>query len=168
MSAACPYTFPSYVVHRIQRNGLLILNKIPGLLDHLEAFPIDEFNFYSAVEEDKGILGGTDHPRRMREQDGFGMCSIRRSILQQNLVEFAQIQGVELKWGYKLEGLEQHVDSVTVKFSNDHEESFSFVVGCDGLHSNTRSCLFGEQPAEYSGISQVRVVRSQNTPYLTR
>lgn len=69
------------------------------------------------------------------------------------LVEFAERAGVPVVWGHKLESLVQDNDSVTITFSNGVQETFSFVIGCDGLHSNTRTCLFGEQPATYTGLS---------------
>lgn len=58
-------------------------------------------------------------------------------------------------WGHKLEAIEQGEDSVTVTCANGVKETFSFVIGCDGLHSNTRICIFDEQPASYTGLTQV-------------
>ena len=40
----------------VQRNGLRVLDKIPGLLDHLHGFPRDEWHYYSVLEQDKGLL----------------------------------------------------------------------------------------------------------------
>lgn len=74
------------------------------------------------------------------------------------LVEFAERAGVPVVWGHKLESLVQDNDSVTITFSNGVQETFSFVIGCDGLHSNTRTCLFGEQPATYTGLSHVNLI----------
>lgn len=62
--------------------------------------------------------------------------------------------GVEIKWGHKLVSLEQSHNSVTVTFENGTKDTGSFVVGCDGLHSNTRKCLFGEEKAEFTGLCQ--------------
>lgn len=71
------------------------------------------------------------------------------------MIEMAEKAGVRVLWGHKLEALEQGEDNVAVTFANGVKETFSFVVGCDGLHSNTRSCLFGEQPTSYTGFAQV-------------
>lgn len=107
------------------------------------------------VEEDKGLLGTSNQPKRMRGRYGFGMLIIRRSLMQMKLIEMVEKAGVRVLWGHKLETVAQGEDSVTVAFANGVKEKFSFVVGCDGLHSNTRICLFGEQPASYTGFTQV-------------
>jgi salicylate hydroxylase len=95
------------------------------------------------------------HPKRGRETSGPDNRYIRRSVLQRSLLDFAEKSGVEIRWGHKLEKLKQRDDSVVVTFANGTNETFSFVVGCDGLHSNTRQCLFGIVPADYTGLAQV-------------
>lgn len=127
-----------------------MLDKIPGLLNYIPAVPIDELYCYSAVPEDKEVIGKLDQPG----QGGYGLRTVRRSVLQNKLVEFAENLGVEIKRGHQLENLHQNEDSVTVTFANGVQETFSFVIGCDGLHSNTRQCLFGSVPADYTGQSQ--------------
>ena len=58
-------------------------------------------------------------------------------------------------WGHNLVGLEQHEDSVTVKFENGNTDTGSFVIGCDGLHSGTRIALFSKEEASFTGLVQV-------------
>ena len=60
-----------------------------------------------------------------------------------------------MKFGHELHTLEQDEDGVDVIFTNGAKERFSFVIGCDGLHSNTRKVLFGDQPADYTGLAMV-------------
>lgn len=115
---------------------------------------MDTMNTYSIVEEDKGLLG-TTNVKRLRERDGFGTFIIRRSVMQMTVIEMVEKAGVRVLWGHKLDALEQGEDSVTIACANGVKETFSFVIGCDGLHSNTRICLFGEQPASYTGFAQV-------------
>lgn len=130
---------------------------VPGLLESVRsvACEIDGWEAYSTVEEDKGFLGSSDHAKQFREKDGLGTIAVRRSLMQKTTIGFAEKAGVRVYWGHKLETLEQDKDSVTVTFSNGVKEKFSFVVGCDGLHSSTRACIIGEQPATYTGLSQV-------------
>ena len=73
------------------------------------------------------------------------------------MVDAAVHAGVPVKWGHKLVALEQREDHVTVTFENGVKDTASFVVGCDGLHSNTRVCLFGKQRADFTGLTQVRL-----------
>lgn len=143
---------------RLQVNGLRVLAQIPGLLEYIPRYHLDEFHFYSVIPEDKAVIAELTHPKKLREEtgDGLGTFGIRRSVLQKKIVEFAEKSAVEFKWDHKLEQLQQNEDSVTVTFANGVQETFSLVIGCDGLHSNTRVCLFGEQSADYTGLSQVR------------
>ncbi|EKM53970.1 uncharacterized protein PHACADRAFT_257500 [Phanerochaete carnosa HHB-10118-sp] len=137
----------------IQQNGQAVLVRIPGLLEHIDGHRADEFHFYSVLPEDPGLLGISEHPRQLRETQGLGTITMQRPILHKRLAEFAQKLGIPIKYGHKLEKLEQTEDSVTVTFANGVQETFSFVIGCDGLHSKTRSCLFGESPADYTGLA---------------
>lgn len=140
---------------RIQRSGLRVLSKAHGLLEYLQSYPVNEFHFYSVLEEDKGVLGTVDYPKQMREKDGFGTNTILRTTLRRKLAEFVEKAGVPIKWSHKLETIRHGESNVTLVFANGVEETVDFVVGCDGLHSNTRGELFGQQPAEYMGIAQV-------------
>jgi 2-polyprenyl-6-methoxyphenol hydroxylase-like FAD-dependent oxidoreductase len=51
---------------------------------------------------------------------------------------------------------------VDVTFANGTKDTASFVVGCDGLHSNTRIALFGKEKADFTGM--VRVSPFQDGP----
>lgn len=137
-----------------------MLAKIHGLVESIleEGCSIDEIHFYSAVEEDKGLLGISDHPKKSGEADGLGMITIQRAALQRILTDFAVNAGAQINWGHKLASLEQDGDSVSATFENGARDTFSFVVGCDGLHSKTRACLFGAYSAEYAGLCCVRTL----------
>jgi 2-polyprenyl-6-methoxyphenol hydroxylase-like FAD-dependent oxidoreductase len=59
----------------------------------------------------------------------------------------------------------QEEDFVTAIFENGQFAKGSFAVGCDGLHSKTRAVLFGNETAEYTGLTQVRIcVRALSHP----
>jgi salicylate hydroxylase len=132
-----------------------VLNRIPGLLDSIPAYLIDEMHFYSVIPEDSGLLATVDNFKQGREATGLGTRCVRRSALQRSLLDFAKNSGVEIRWDHKLDKLEQRADNVIAMFENGVQEEFSFIVGCDGLHSKTRQCLFGSVPADYTGIAQV-------------
>ena len=123
-------------------------------MDHIGAFPADEWQFYSVIPEDEGYLGSVVFPRE--ESAPFGAASMLRHLLQGRLIEFAAKLGIPTHWSHELNTIEQDDEQVSVLFSNGTKESFSFVIGCDGLHSNTRKEVIGEQPATYTGLSMVR------------
>ena len=62
---------------------------------------------YSVMPEDMGLLGVSEHLKRQREQFGIGNVSLERAEFQRKLIEFTQNAGVLIKWGHKLESLEQ-------------------------------------------------------------
>lgn len=101
------------------------------------------------------------HPKREDAPDAPGAITMRRHVLQQQLVDFAEKLGIPVQWSHELENLVQDDEGISVTFANGVQERFSFVVGCDGLRSNTRRSLFGEQPADYTGLATVccRTVR---------
>ena len=136
----------------MQRNGIDVLSRIPGLLEYLTGYATNDWHFYSVIPEDKGFLGSLAHPDR-----GSGPHSIayRRHILQEELNAFAEKLGIPVKWGHELATLEQDEGGVNVTFTNGAKESFDFVVGCDGLGSKTREILFGDQRADYTGLAMV-------------
>ena len=94
---------------------------------------MEELHMYSVLPYDQGLLGTTDHFRRLKEKTGFPTFAVRRYQLHKRLVEFAQNLGIEVRWGHKLDSIEQTADDVAIKFANGAKETFSFVVGCDGL-----------------------------------
>jgi len=70
------------------------------------------------------------------------------------IVQTAEDHGVEIHWEHSLVSLEQGADEVRVKFENGHTDTASFVIGCDGLHSNTRASIFGREKADFTGLTQ--------------
>lgn len=83
------------------------------------------------------------------------MTGVQRQKFLELLTTTALDRGVEIHWEQKVVDLEQGDDNgVRVVFENGHSDTASFVVGCDGLHSNTRISLFGKEEASYTGLTQ--------------
>ncbi|MEZ5395012.1 MAG: FAD-dependent monooxygenase [Bryobacterales bacterium] len=51
-----------------------------------------------------------------------------------------------VRFGETVEEIEQHGDVVEARISNGTQETFDLVVGADGLHSQVRQLVFGDQP----------------------
>ncbi|KAI0707815.1 FAD/NAD(P)-binding domain-containing protein [Earliella scabrosa] len=136
----------------LQPNGLRVLSLIPGLLDKVIRQRLEVMVSYSALPEDEGELFRVHSP--LYELCGHGIEGTRRPVFLRTLIEAAQERGVPVHFGHQVVDLEQHDESVTVKFANGSTAEGSFVVGCDGLHSNTRICLFGREEATFTGLTQ--------------
>lgn len=62
-------------------------------------------------------------------------------------------QNVTYRFGDSITNLEQNPDEVAVTFSSGETENFQFVVAADGVRSNTRRLVFGEEPVfKYLGL----------------
>ncbi|KAL1945670.1 hypothetical protein VTO73DRAFT_1672 [Trametes versicolor] len=142
----------------IQANGARVLALIPGLMDSIARQSIDQLVFYSALGHEE--LARSDAPAGLRDLSGadvgVGVAGVRRPVLLRTLVDAAEAHGVRVVFGQQLVQVEERADEerVVVRFANGYEDSASFVVGCDGLHSNTRACLFGKEDAVFTGLTQ--------------
>lgn len=70
---------------------------------------------------------------------------LTRPALHQVLLDGVEKAGANLKLGLTFEKIEQHVDSVTVTFTDGATESYDLLVAADGVYSKVRSVVFGEQ-----------------------
>ncbi|KAG2046341.1 FAD/NAD(P)-binding domain-containing protein [Suillus hirtellus] len=142
--------------NRDHPNGMRVLSLIPELLKHIPGHSPDRMIHCSCLNEVEDILVDSDiSPATMRERYGFPNIGVRRPEFQQLLIDTAQRHGVEIKWGHQAIEFEQSEDAVEVTFANGTKDTASFVVGCDGLHSNTRIALFGKEKARFTGMVRV-------------
>jgi len=113
--------------------------------------------YCSSLDGEEEILVDTVvSPQSVRERFGFPMIGVRRAEFHKLLIDTAEKHGIEIKWGHQAIQFEQSENAVEVVFANGVKDTASFVVGCDGLHSNTRTALFGKERADFTGLAQVR------------
>ena len=74
----------------------------------------------------------------------MGAGNITRARLQRILDRAAAEAGATLRTGDTIESLSQHVDRVEVRFASGREASYDLVIGADGIRSQLRAMLFGE------------------------
>lgn len=140
----------------LQTNGMRVLSLLPGLLDKIVGGNVQQLIQYSTLPEDLGELTRSDGPARVKAEYGFGMRGVGRVAFHHTLIEHAKENGIPIVFGHQLVSFEETADSVTVTFANGKSDTGSFLVGCDGLHSNTRECLFAKQEPTFTGLVQVR------------
>ncbi|KIK47163.1 hypothetical protein CY34DRAFT_799699 [Suillus luteus UH-Slu-Lm8-n1] len=139
----------------LQPNGLRVLSLIPGLVEQIPGQSPNRMIHCSSLDGKEDILVDDDiSPDTMRERFGFPMIGVRRTEFQQLLIDMAEKHSIEIKWGHQAIEFEQSEDAVEVTFTNGTKDTASFVVGCDGLHSNTRIALFGKEKANFTGLAQ--------------
>ena len=139
----------------LQPNGLRVLALTPGLLDEITRGHIAQTISYSVLPEDERELSRFDVSFMREVSGGFSMEGVRRAHFLDVLSASAMARGVPIVYGHQLVDVEQTADSVTITFANGATAQGSFLVGADGLHSTTRACLFGQEQATYTGLTQV-------------
>lgn len=142
----------------LQPNGLRVLALIPGLLEEITRGHVVQSVSYSMLPDDKGELARADISLLRGLTGGFGVEGVRRKHLLDVLSASVHARGIPIVYGHQLVNIEQHTNSVTTTFANGTTAEGSFLIGCDGLHSNTRNWLFGKEQAMYTGLTQVRTV----------
>jgi 2-polyprenyl-6-methoxyphenol hydroxylase-like FAD-dependent oxidoreductase len=72
-----------------------------------------------------------------------GDVEIVRGTLCQILTD--HLGDVELLFGETIQGITQSSDSAQIQFTKNGAREFDLVIGADGLHSNVRKIVFGEE-----------------------
>ena len=78
------------------------------------------------------------------ELSGGRFVTLGRSDLSRLLFEKIK-DTTEIIFGTEIVDLQEHADSVQVKFNTGDERRFDLVIGADGLHSNVRRLVFGPE-----------------------
>ncbi|CCL99839.1 uncharacterized protein FIBRA_01863 [Fibroporia radiculosa] len=138
----------------LQPNGLRVLSLIPGFIDKIVGKPFERIAHYSILGDEETVLVDAGFPAKLPELTGFSMMGARRPVFNRTIVEYAESYGVKIIWGHQLIALEQGKEEVKVTFANGASDTASFVIGCDGLHSSTRVCLFGQEQVSFTGLTQ--------------
>ncbi|KAJ7666690.1 hypothetical protein DFH06DRAFT_984458 [Mycena polygramma] len=138
----------------LQLNGLRVLSQIPGLIEQLPGRPIDESKAISLLPTDERILGQSSFPADIRQEFGLGLTGVQRPKFLALLSDTVLAHGIKVHFECPVVGVEQTEEYARVLLNNGETDTASFVVGCDGLHSNVRIALFGKQDATFTGLTQ--------------
>ncbi|KAJ5757466.1 uncharacterized protein N7511_006160 [Penicillium nucicola] len=143
-------------------NGLRLFNRL-GIYDDLMrcGYAGSMFTLHSLRG---GVVGTQDFVGWAREKTGFGYLRIRRNDLVGVLLEAVKREGIEIKFGMKMKGIEEldgDVDvegngggGVRVLFEDGSSDTADLLLGCDGIHSQVRREVVDPlQEPEYSGIA---------------
>jgi 2-polyprenyl-6-methoxyphenol hydroxylase-like FAD-dependent oxidoreductase len=88
-----------------------------------------------------------------RAEVGAPSINILRSRLHQVLREEAERRRIKIAFGKKLAGLESSAQGVVATFADGTTAEGSLLVGCDGIHSRTRSLINPDAPPpHYTGL----------------
>lgn len=83
-------------------------------------------------------MSGDDFGHRVNDDQ-----EIMRGTLNQIL--FDQIPAMEIIFGDTIEAIVNTTDAIEVKFKQADQRHFDLLIGADGLHSNVRRLIFGDE-----------------------
>jgi 2-polyprenyl-6-methoxyphenol hydroxylase-like FAD-dependent oxidoreductase len=84
---------------------------------------------------------------------------IMRPILHDILSSTVRSEGIAVRLGVKVAGLEQDESGVDVSFTDGVEKRYDLVVGADGIYSSIRQMIFPDAPSpQFTGQGCWRVV----------
>lgn len=132
-----------YGVGIIQQGNVIRAVKQLGIIDdYLDAaFGFDFVEVYIPTGE---RVARIPTPRLV---EGYpANVGITRPALHKVLGECAKAAGAEVRLGITVEAINDDGDGVDVRFSDGTSQHFDFVIGADGLYSQTRQQLFPEAP----------------------
>jgi len=133
----------------LQPNGLKVLGLIPGLLERLPGVALKGVQVSSLVQDKTLVFHDAF------EKGNFDVRGVPRTQAHKLLVDMAQEKDIPIHWGHKLISFEESDFEVKATFENGKVYTGSFAIGCDGLHSGSRTALFGREKAGYLGMTQM-------------
>ncbi|MGD9766010.1 MAG: FAD-dependent monooxygenase [Pseudolabrys sp.] len=91
---------------------------------------------------------------------GAPQLTIHRADLLNALRDRLPVEMIKL--GTKVTGVTPGADNATVTFADGSTQTFDVVIGADGIHSPTRTALFGPEHPTFSGLVSYRSVVDRN------
>lgn len=130
----------------VGRNGMRVLEEL-GVDRRIrqEGCEMRVMSFRSGSGKWLGNIGGQDE-----EPQGV---TVKRGVLHRVLREEARRQGIPVEPGKRLVNLRMSAERVTALFQDGSSANGDILVGCDGIHSKTRSILLPNAPSpSYTGL----------------
>ena len=135
----------------------------PNALRALDALGLAE----ACVAAGHPILGGRNHlaDGTVVANDDYPpvdprfppMNGLTRPALHEILKSRLRDEGVAVRLGEVVSQLTQRADGVTVAFSDGTTEDYDLIIGADGLYSQTRTMVFGDElRPRYTGQTACR------------
>ena len=121
-----------------------------GITDELKKVDID-FSKLTFVDKNNKVKGSMNYQKIKNFLKGRAFTLLRSDLAK---VIYNSIgNDIEVIFGDTINNIEQDDETVAVTFQNGTKRNFDLLVGADGLHSNVRNLVFGNETQfeEYYG-----------------
>lgn len=127
------------------------LNLAPNGLNALDALGLADCVNSLGFRNDRLIF--QNERGRVLAEAPVGGRTVMRGALSRALREAALAAGVQVAFGKRLDAIDEQGDAVVATFADGTTACGSLLIGCDGIHSRTRSTYFPTAPKpSYTGI----------------
>jgi 2-polyprenyl-6-methoxyphenol hydroxylase-like FAD-dependent oxidoreductase len=97
----------------------------------------------SIVDANGKRKGGMNYQKLKKMMKGRAFTLLRGDLAK--IIYNHLDKDIEIIFGDTIDKIEQHTDRVTVTLHNGGTRNFDLVIGADGLHSNVRNLVFGNE-----------------------
>ncbi|KID71312.1 monooxygenase FAD-binding protein, partial [Metarhizium hybridum] len=141
----------------LMSNGLKVLELV-GVADNITAESNPIQRFIDSTSDGK-LLGSSDLPSTFKDKYGHPLAGIKRTSINLMLKKTLLDRDIEVREGWELLDIEEKKDSVTAYFNHERAVTASFLIGCDGIKSASRTALLrskgiAEGLPSYTGLTQ--------------
>ena len=133
----------SFGILSLTSNCIEVL-KLLDVYDQLHADDSAKIIFYKQKGKKIAVM---DFGNDIKKLNGEGAIIVKREELIQKLIEKSVSNGTTVEFGKKLVDIIESENKVTAIFEDGTKEEGDFLIGCDGVHSNTRSITFPDAPS---------------------
>jgi salicylate hydroxylase len=108
-------------------------------------------------------LGISHLPALWKEKYGQPGCGVKRTTLNLALKNALELEKIEIREGWKLKEIIEREDGVAAISLDGNMVEGSFLIGCDGIKSVSRSLILDQYglsqgEASYTGLTQVSCI----------
>jgi len=133
----------SFGILSLTSNCIEVL-KLLDVYDQLHADDSAKIIFYKQKGKKIAVM---DFGNELKKLNGEGAIIVKREELIQKLIEKSVSNGTTVEFRKKLVDIIESENKVTAIFEDGTKEEGDFLIGCDGLRSNTRSITFPDAPS---------------------
>ncbi|HET8963136.1 MAG TPA: FAD-dependent monooxygenase [Chitinophagales bacterium] len=113
-----------------------------GITDELKKVDIN-FSKLKLVDKNDQEKGSMNYQKVKKLMKGRAMTLLRSDLAK--TIYTSLDKDIEVIFGDTIEKIDQNDKEVNVSFKNGNSKNFDLLIGADGLHSNVRKLVFGEE-----------------------